>query len=328
MKIGIIGAGKIAAKLAETIRGMDDTITLYGIASRSLLKAQTFSELWGCQVAYGSYEKLAEDPQVDLIYIATPHSHHFEHAKICIEHGKAVLVEKAFTANAHQAEELIRLAERMHVFLAEAAWTRYLPSRKMINDLMDGGVIGRVYSLTASIGYPIANLERLHTPSLAGGALLDIGYYPLTFALMAFGNEFKEVRCVGVKTTTGVDSQEGISLIYEDGRIAELFVTMNALTNRRGQINGDKGYLEVDNINNVQEICVYNENRELIAGYEVPKQITGYEYELIACKRAMDQGLLECPEMPHSETLRVMKLMDEIRRQIGVTYPFHGEDVL
>ncbi len=323
MNIGIIGAGKIAAKMAETIRKMDQSeVCNYAIASRDKERAQRFASYRGFQKAYGSYEELVQDPNVDLIYIATPHSHHFQHAKLCIEHQKPVLCEKPFTANAKQAQELLALAKKQQVFIAEAAWTRYMPSRKMISDLVDGGAIGLVTALSANIGYPISHIERLHSPALAGGALLDLGVYPIHFASMVFGDEVAEITVNGSLTDTGVDEMESMILKYRDGRIVSLFSTMLSTTDRRGIIYGDRGYIEVDNINNVQEICVYNADRRLSAGYEVPAQLTGYEYEVLACKRALDHNLLECPEMPHSETIRIMKLLDQIRATLGVKYPF------
>jgi predicted dehydrogenase len=321
MKVGILGAGNIACKMAEAINGLDDSVEAYAIASRNLEKAEAFAVQWGFQKAYGSYKALIEDPMVDLVYIATPHSHHFEPAKLCVEHGKAALVEKAFTMNAKQAKELLTLAEEKNVLVTEAIWTRYMPSRKMIDDLVASGIIGNVTSLSANLGYANGHLERMKRPELAGGALLDLGVYPINFASMVFGTNVKEISSTCVKTETGVDSQDSITLIYEDGKAAYLYATMLAQSNREGVIHGDKGFIEVQNINNCEEIRVYNLDYELTARYEVPKQINGYEYEVLACKKALEQGAIECPQMPHRETIRIMELMDGLRTAWGIRFP-------
>ena len=197
-KVGIIGAGHIARKMAHTLRDMEG-VEPYAVASRNQENAEGFACEWGFTRAYGSYEDLADDPEVQLIYIATPHSHHFEQARMCLEKGKPVLCEKAFTANAEQAETLIRLSKEKQVFLTEAIWTRYMPFSETLRELVDGGTIGRVMMLTANIGYPIAEKERIAKPELCGGALLDIGVYPINFARMLFGSEITGITSACVK---------------------------------------------------------------------------------------------------------------------------------
>lgn len=320
MKMGILGAGGIAGTMAGTIREMPQ-VTSWAVASRSLEKAEKFAKTYGFEKAYGSYEELVSDPELDLIYIATPHSHHYEHIKLCLEHGKNVLAEKSFTQNAAQAKEVLAMAEEKGLLLTEAIWTRYMPMRKKLDEVLASGVIGKPSSLYATLSYPIMEKERIHEPSLAGGALLDIGVYPINFASMVFGDDIKEVKATAVLTEKGVDGIMQITLIYQDGKMAVLHADANAASNREGAIYGDKGYIMVQNINNCEGIRVYNKNHELIAEYETPEQITGYEYEVEACMEAMEKGALECPQMPHSETIRIMDLMDSIRKQVGVIYP-------
>ena len=276
---------------------------------------------WGFEKAYGSYEEMLQDPAVELVYVASPHSHHYEHAKLCLMHGKHVLLEKAFTVNAAQARELVELAREKKLLLAEAIWTRYMPSRKMIDDLVESGVIGSVTSLTANLGYVLRGKERLERPELAGGALLDLGVYPINFALMVFHEEVERVTSTAVLSPEGVDWVNSITLTFRGGRTAVLHSTMLALTDRQGVISGEKGYIEVQNINNCEEIRVFDLERKMTARYVVPEQINGYEYEVIACMKALENGAAECREMPHSETLRVMELMDTIRKQWGMRYP-------
>ena len=325
--IGILGCGKIAYSMARTLRMMRDQgeeVVLHAAASRSLEKAQAFAESEGFAKAYGSYEALVSDPDVQLVYIATPHSHHGEHMKLCIEHGKAVLCEKAFTANAAQAREALALAREKHVLVAEAIWTRYMPSRRIIKDLMDSGALGEVRLLTANLHYPIDQIYRLRAPELAGGALLDVGVYPLNFASMFFGNDFVRMESNVQMLETGVDRQESFSFYYADGRAAHMTAGMSCRSDRHCLISGTKGYLTVDNVNNPLKITLYLESEDYAVAHDVPvpPQLTGYEYQVRACMKALEQGAIECPEMPHSESIRVMEICDALRAQWGVRYPF------
>lgn len=322
MNIGILGAGHIAGKMADTIRGMDDRYCCYGVASRSLDKAQAFAGRFGVAHAYGSYEDMLADPAVDLVYIATPHSHHAVQAELCITHGKPVLCEKSFTATASQAERVLTLSREKRVFITEAIWTRYMPSRQIIRQIVDSGVLGRVHSIQADIGYPLGAVERLNRPELAGGALLDVGIYPINFALMAFGDTFEGVHAHAAMSAAGVDLIDSITLTWPDGRLASLHATMLTPAGRMGYIYGEDGYLAVSNINNPERIVRYDREHNPVEEYPVPAQISGYEYEVEACRRALEAGALECPQMTHSQTLVVMRLMDTIRVQWGMKYPF------
>lgn len=322
MKVSILGPGGIARCMATAVQGLKEQgVEAYAVASRNLERAKAFAAEWGFEKAYGSYEEMLEDPEVELVYVSTPHSHHYQYAKMCLEHGKHVLVEKAFTVNAVQAEELIRMSEEKNLLLAEAIWTRYMPSRKMIDDIVESGVIGDVTSLTANLGYPLKHVERLQNPELVGGALLDLGVYPINFALMVFHGEVKEVQSTAVISPKGIDWMNSITLTFDDGKMAVLHSNMLALPDREGVINGEKGYIEIQNINNCEEIRVYDENRQVKERYQVPEQINGYEYEVLACKQAILDGKCECPQMPHSEILRVMRMMDQIRESWGMKFP-------
>ena len=170
MKMGILGSGGIAHTMANTVKEMKD-VELYAVGSRTLENAEKFAAEFGISKAYGSYEELAADPEVDLVYVATPHSHHYPHVKLLLEHGKHVLCEKAFTVNANQARELFQMAEEKNLLLTEAIWTRYIPIQKTLNEVVNSGVIGKVHSLTANLCYLISGVERLKKPELEGGAL-------------------------------------------------------------------------------------------------------------------------------------------------------------
>lgn len=319
--VGIIGAGHIALKMASTLAVLPRTHR-YAIASREMRKARTFAKEQGFERAYGSYEELMDDPKVDLIYIATPHAFHFEQAKACILKGKPVLCEKAFTANAAQAEELLKLAEEKQVFIAEAIWTRYLPMSRTIAELVRKGAVGTPYLLSANLGYAITNRERLVRPELAGGALLDVGVYTLNFAAMVFGTEILSTTSTCVKMDNGLDAQDSITLVYPGERMAVLNCSMLARSDRQGIISGDGGHMIIDNINNPQSIKVLDGNYQTVAEYHAPSQVTGFEYEVNACIEALDKGLLQTLDMPHDETLRIMRQMDALRKEWGVCFPF------
>lgn len=320
MKIGILGAGRIAATLAETMNKMQE-VECYGVASRDLEKAKAFAKEHGFQHAFGSYEEMLADKEVELIYIATPHSHHYQHIKMCLDAGKHVLCEKSFTVNEKQAAEVLRIAKEKKLLLTEAIWTRYMPSRKMIDNLLAEKVIGDVVKMTANLNYPLCDKERIAKPELAGGALLDVGIYPLNFAYMHFGDKVKEMHSAVQMTSAGVDGENGMILLYEDGRMAILNSGIHSKSDSQGVFYGSAGYMVVENINNPEAVKIYDKERNLIRELKVPEQISGYEYEIKETISCIKEGKLECPSMPHTETLKMMHVMDELRASWGMKYP-------
>lgn len=319
-KVGIIGAGWIADKMAEALAPLLD-FCVHAIASRSLAKAAAFAEKWSIPKAYGSYEEMVDDKEIDLVYIATPHSHHYPHTMLALEHGKPVLVEKAFTANAAEAEKLLETARSKGLFITEAIWTRYMPLSHKVKELMESGIIGEPRLLTATLCYMMEFKERILRPDLCGGALLDLGVYALNFARMYFGTEIVKTVSNCQLGTTGMDMQECISLCFADGKMANLQAGTLCLNDRQGIINGTEGYIRVDNINCPHVVEVYR-NYELAARYEKPEDmVNGYEYQVYECRRCIEAGELESPMMPHAETLSIMKQMDELRKEWGVVYP-------
>lgn len=321
LRIGILGTGGIAATLANTMLKMPD-VELYGAASRSLKKAEEFASRFGIGHAYGSYEELALDPQIELVYIATPHSEHYSNAMLCLNHGKHVLCEKAFAVNAVQAREMIALAEEKQLLITEAMWVRYMPMVETLKSVLASGVIGEPLTLTASLCYLIERFPRLTDPNLAGGALLDVGVYTLTFASIVFGDEITSVDSTVIKTESGVDAQNSVTLRYPGGKMALLNSSIRVLSDRRGIIYGTRGYVEVENINNFESITVFDEQRNRKAFYERPKQISGYEYQIEACRKAIRENRTECPEMPHATTIKIIEMMDTLRQQWQIRYPF------
>ena len=284
MRIGLLGAGGIAGTMAETVAGMEG-VRNYAIASRGLEKAEAFARKYHMEKAYGSYEEMLADDNVDLVYIATPHSHHYEWTIAALNAGKNVLCEKAFAANRKQAEEMIALAERKKLLLTEAIWTRYMPSRSMIRKIIDRGDIGEVKTVSSNLGYPISGIERLIRPELAGGCLLDLTVYTLNFTSMILGNGFTRMEAHMIPTDTGVDGQDSVFLEYPGGKMASMMTTMYSRTDRRGIIYGTEGLIEVENINNPEKISVFTSTSsglQLSRELTPPPQISGYEYEVEA----------------------------------------------
>lgn len=320
LRVGIVGAGWIAEKAAITLNGLKEC-SCYAIASRSLEKAEAFAKTWKVAKAYGSYSALIADPNVDLVYVATPHSHHYAVTKEALIAGKPCLVEKAFMANLREATEIIELAHERKVFIAEAIWTRYQPAVKMIRDLINSGRIGTPRLVTATLGYSMGDKPRIMRPDLCGGALLDLGVYALNFARMFFPANIVTIESQCVKSQTGMDLTNAISLVLADGMLCNLQSSAACVGDNIGVIAGTEGNLIIDNINNPQTITVNGPDRTYIETIHVPQQITGYEYQFIACRQALIDGLSEPREMPHKETLYIMELMDGLRKKWGVRYP-------
>ena len=321
MKIGVLGTGVIASTLSETFNKLDG-VECYAVASRTLEKANAFKDKYGYTKAYGSYEELVKDKDVDLVYISTPHSRHYEDMKLCIENHKAVLCEKAFCANAKQAKEIKRLANENKVFVSEAMWPRYMPSRKLIDEVIASGIIGNINFLTANLAYVIYKNDRIVNPNLAGGALLDVGVYGLNFALQHFGKDIKKVESSVNFTDTGVDGMETITLTYGDKKMASLVHSIYSRSDRKGIIYGDKGYIVIENINNPNAIRVFDCDDKLLKEVEVPSQISGYEYQVLECKKCLEEGRIESYSMPLEDSITLMELTDKLRNSWGLKYPF------
>ncbi|MCR4902435.1 MAG: Gfo/Idh/MocA family oxidoreductase [Butyrivibrio sp.] len=223
--------------------------------------------------------------------------------------------------NEKQATQIFKYAEEKGVFVSEAMWTRFMPLRTKLSEILASHVIGEPTMLTANLSYNIAWKKRIQEPSLGGGALLDIGVYCLNFASMVFGNDVSDISSMCTYNANGLDEQENITLRYKNGQMASLSVSTLGVSDRSGIIYGTKGYIVVDNINNFESITVYDAAYNKVGFYKKPKQITGYEYEIQSCVRAIKEGWKECPEMPHAETLKMLNMMDFIRKNLGITYP-------
>lgn len=321
MRVGIMGTGIIAATMTRTIERMEG-VSCVAVASRTLSKAEDYKKRYGLQKAYGSYEELAADDEVDLIYIATPHSEHRNNTIMALQHGRAVLCEKAFAVNEKEAMEMVALSREKKVYLAEAIWTRYMPYRSIVEDMIAAGKIGEVVSLSANLGYDIKGVQRIYDPALAGGALLDLGIYPLQFASMFLGDEITNITSSCMKFDTGVDATDGMILTYKSGKMAFLHCSAMGAMDQQGIIYGTKGYIVVERINNPVKVSVYDNARELVEEVTLPEQISGYEYEVLEAKRALEEGRIECDQAPLDVTVKLMRVMDKLRKEWGIKYPF------
>ena len=321
LNFAILSAGNIAGVMAGTISRMAGEVTPYAIGARDGARAKVMAEKYGFKKSYGSYEDLVRDTNVDLVYVASPHSHHSEHVKLCLNHGKHVLCEKAFTANAAQAREITALAKEKGLFLGEAVWTRFMPWVSRARDLIDQGVIGEIQSVLCSFGNPHLNVKRMVDPALAGGALLDTGIYTLTFASLILGTDVRKLSGEAVLTDRGVDAHNSVTLIYESGKMAALSSSMTAVLPNTGVVCGCSGHMTMRDFWMCQRITVRAGDKQ---PYDItcPFDINGYEYEVRAALKAISDGRLYCDAMPWAESIRIMEMMDGLRSMWGVRYPF------
>ena len=312
MNLAFYGCSKIGRKIVEALKN-DERFVLFGCASRDYSRCLEYKNELGFQKAYESYEDLLKDDNVDLVYVSTYISNHFNDVKACLEAKKNVIVEKSFTVNSKESEELIKLSHKNNVFLAEAIWTRYMPSRIYINELINDGIIGDIYLVSANLSYKIDNIERLIKKELGGGALLDVGVYPINFALMVLGDNYIDVKST-LFMNNGVDETDIIHLIYPNNVSAILYSSMKGRSDRSGYIYGSKGYLYVDNINNPYQIIVHDNSGNLISTKKFVDQINGYEYQFYECYDAITNKKIETKSMPHSDTQKVMDLISKIQK--------------
>lgn len=327
-KVGILGAGHISEIIADTLNKLD-SFEPYAIASRDIERANAFGDKFNIEKRYGSYEELVNDPEVELIYIATTNNLHAEHAKLCINAGKACLVEKPFSYNTATANEVFKLAEEKGVFCGEAMWIRFLPLYQALMDILKRNVIGRVNCLQCSLGYDLRKKERMVKPELAGGALLDLGVYPLNLMKMVYGKYPELLTSSVARLETGVDAEELLNFNYTTGQNANAVVSMMYKADNNARIYGTSGYIEIININNPEKINIYKGDGELLSDIPIPdRQITGYEYEFILARDAIILGKTETNIMPHADTLTVLGIMDTLRSTWNLRFPMETEDSL
>ena len=315
LRVGILGCGNIAAKVAESLKG-SKSVVIAGVASRERNKAKKFAAAH-CPDAkvFTGYEKLAAADDIDLIYITTPNTYHYEHAILCIKEYKNVLIEKPFAMSKAEADSIFFEAKNRNVFVAEAMWTSYLPLHKKLLGWIGEGRIGAVKYVSANLGYDIEDIPRLNSTVLGGGSYLDLGVYTTNFALSFMGDDIRVSRVFARQLSSGIDKDTSYCLESEDGSIlGNFYVTMCANTDKDGVIVGEEGKIRVRDINNYRKIALYTTEDELIEEVEAGEDyLAGYVYEFEACGKAISKGLIQAPDMPWSRTIRIVQINDTIR---------------
>jgi predicted dehydrogenase len=327
LRWGIVATGAIANLVAEDLSQLDDA-DLYAVSSRTQEAATAFATARGFGKAYSDdggvpgYQRLFDDPAVDVVYVATPHAQHFEIVKAALLAGKHVLCEKALTINAREAAALAKLAQEQKLFLMEAVWSRFLPSIQRALHIAASGELGDVQWVSADLGFPApySPTARLWSPAAGGGALLDITVYPMLWALGTLGFP-QAVTAVGSLNDDGVDSQNALTLSYASGAQAQLTSSLLAHGPRNATVAGSLGFLQTNgSINNPREISVRS-------GWDEPRTERfdvvgiGYTYELREVTRCIQQGLTESPVMPLEHSVNTMRIFDGVRSQLGIRYP-------
>ena len=321
---GILGCGRIARKFAADLRLVADA-ELTAIASRNKETLELFAKDFPCRHLHNSYESLAANNEVDVIYVATPHSHHYEHTILCLNHDKAVLCEKAFAINTRQAKEMIKIAKERKVFLMEALWTKFLPHYKKLQELLEQKALGDIKSVLVNFGFKTTDQspKRLFDPLLGGGTLLDIGVYNVFMAMSVLG-EPDAIEATMTPSPTGVDEQIAVLFKYNSGAMAQLFSSFVTNLPIQAEINGTEGNITLTTrfYEPSATIQLYRQmpgEKEIIA---VQKEAGfGYQYEARHVNECLKNGLTESPVMTHADTLLLMEMLDRIRNKARIEYP-------
>jgi predicted dehydrogenase len=319
---GIIAPGGIAHKFASDLVAHVPNARVHAVASRNLERAQAFASKFGASYAYGSYEEIVNTPNLDIVYVATPHSEHHANTIMCINAGIPVLCEKAFAVNSKQLSQMVALARSKNIFLQEAIWTRFHPAVAKVQQLLQAGAIGKIVHIAADFGFKATSdlNNRIHNINLTGGSLLDIGIYPLFITKLLLGKPLA-TKAVGVLGSTKVDLNCSMSLSFASGATASLFSTVQAETNTQCYIYGTEGYLLMHGrFHETKAITLAIKDQEPIV-FPCERLGFGYSYEAQDAQRCLAEGRSENDKLNLDFSLELMALMDEIRAQIGLVYP-------
>ncbi len=318
---GIIGPGRIAHKFAQDLTTLPNA-RLHAVASRSLERAEAFAKQYGATHAYGSYAELVDCPDLDVVYVASPHTGHCEHSLLCLNHGIAVLCEKPFALNRREVQKMVQTAQDKKVFLMEAIWTRFLPATLKALQLIEDGTIGEVISVKADFGFK-ANFDpqgRLFNPELGGGALLDIGIYPCFLATLLFGAP-QQMKTLANLGQTGVDEEIGIVLQYANGKMAHLHSSLLATTKCEAFIYGEHGTIHIHTRWHEATSMSLLLNDERPQDFHFDLKGNGYGFEAEEVMRCLESGKTESDSLPLAFSQKLIKLLDDIRAEIGLVYP-------
>lgn len=320
---GILGPGGIAKAFAEDLKRLNGH-SISAVGSRTLGNAQSFAHTYG-GTAYGSYEELVADPSVNAIYVATPHPAHKDNVILALNAGKPVLCEKPFSVNAVEAQQMVDAASKNEVALMEAMWARFLPHYAKVREIIESGILGKIHTIHADHGQRLAdqNIPRLVEPALAGGALLDLGIYPISFAHMILGNPSK-ITSTAVLTDKGVDAQTSMIFDYACGAQAVLNTTMIEQTPCRAVVAGLNGWLEIDRTfyNPASMRVILNDGS--VTEYPSSYQGHGLREQAEVFKQLVRSGAQQSQILNWQDTVDIMKTLDQVRSQIGLKYPFES----
>ena len=321
VRFGVIGTGGIADSFTRDLALLPDA-EMVAVGSRQQASADAFGDEHGIGRRHASYAALATDPEVDVVYVSTPHPDHHASARLGIDAGKAVLVEKPFTMDAVEALDLVTAAGERGTFLMEAMWARFTPHLVRVREILASGVLGTITTVVADHAqwFEQDPAFRLFAPELGGGALLDLGVYPVSLASMVLGTPSR-VTARSAQTFTGVDGQTSILLEHPGGAHAVLTSTLRAAGSNRAAIVGTQGRLEIDSVWYAPTTFTVTMRSGEVSRYDEPHEGRGLRHEAAEVVRCLRAGLVESPVMPRDETVAIMATMDEIRRQIGLTYP-------
>ncbi len=319
VKFGVIGAGRIADTFSKAVSGIHEN--LYAIASRDLNKAEEYAKKYGYEKAYGSYEELLDDSEVNCIYIATPHAFHYEQMKMCLNKGKNILCEKSFTLNHKQAQEIFQLARDKNLFVMEAMWTRFLPTIQEVKKLVDEDAIGDIFRIEANFGFNATQKisDRLLNPALGGGALLDIGIYPITLANLFLGIPDSFESNVFFHQT-GVDTSMKITYFYPEAQ-AILNASFTDDIGQDAYIYGTKGYFYFPNFHRAEVATLFNNNHKVVKVIEHKHIVNGLEYEVFETIKCIKKKCTESKIMSQETSIEILRQMDEIRENWNLKYP-------
>ncbi|XP_015187999.1 PREDICTED: trans-1,2-dihydrobenzene-1,2-diol dehydrogenase-like [Polistes dominula] len=323
---GIAGAGKISHDFVASIMSKEVEHHVIAVAAKDLSRAQNFTKDFNIKRSYDNYLSLAEDKDIEVVYIGTLNTTHYEIAKIMLEHGKHVLCEKSLTMNAKQTKSLITLAKSKNLFLMEAVWSRFFPLYKTIQQEIQSGNIGKIHQVIIPFGFNLKNVERVNKKSLGGGTILDLGVYCLQFLCMIFNNKMPDkIKATGFVNEDGVDVSTSTTLLYNDNTTATILTHSLVNLSNEAYIYGEKGTIRVPNFWCPTELHLPGLNSQIPlpkTNYKMNfKNSEGLYYEANAVRMCLQQGKIEHPLMTHETSILLAQLEDELRKQIGVTYP-------
>jgi predicted dehydrogenase len=320
----ILGCGKIARKFASDLKTLPNA-RLYAAASRSIDNAKAFASELGFEKAYGSYEEMVNDPEVDAVYIASPHSHHFEHALLCLNHHKAVLCEKAFAINSKEVTQMIEASQRNNTFLMEAFWTIFQPSYQKVMEIIRSGELGAVKMVRSDFAFNADyNPEkRLYNVELGGGSLLDIGIYPIFMSLKALGKP-SEIKTMVSICPSGAEESIMMSFKYPGGEIASLVSSFASHSSTQTEFSFENGFIRLNRRFFTPTTITYwkIQEEEITLTFEKGKG-SGYEYEAAHVMKCLDEGKIESDLMPLSVSAELMEILDWVRKDAGIVFPGH-----